>query len=235
MKIIEIKNLSFAYQREKVLENISLVVQEGDFLGLIGQNGSGKSTLLKLILGLLQPTKGEILLFGQRAERFSDWSKIGYVAQKSNFDSNGFPVTVAEVLHMTGANSKEIERVLTLSNLSHKKQRLLSELSGGQQQRVFIARALLSRPKLLILDEPTVGVDGNSQTKFYELLRKLNQEEKLTIILVSHDLDVITKEVGQVACINQSLVYHGHPEQLFANDLIEKLYGGQHRLIAHAH
>lgn len=235
MNIIEISKLNFGYQREKVLEDISLVVREGDFLGLIGQNGSGKSTLLKLILGLLKPSKGEVLLFGQKAERFKDWSKIGYVAQQGSFSSNGFPVTVGEVLTMTGASAKEIERSLALSSLGTKKTHLLSELSGGQQQRVFIARALLGNPKLLILDEPTVGVDGGAQAKFYELLRRLNQEKKLTIILVSHELDVVAKEVGQVACINKRLVYHGHPKELFEQDLIEKLYGGQHRLIAHSH
>ncbi len=235
MKIIEIKHLNFAYQREKVLTDISLTVRSGDFLGLIGQNGSGKSTLLKLLLGLLKPKSGEVLLFGQRVESFKDWSQIGYVAQKSNFSSNGFPVTVYEVLRMTGVATEEIERVLALSSLQSKKDRLLTELSGGQQQRVFIARALLNRPKLLILDEPTVGVDGNSQIKFYELLRKLNQEEQLTIILVSHEIDIIAREVSKVACINQSLVYHGHPKELLEDNLIEKLYGQHHRLIAHTH
>lgn len=235
MKIIEIKHLNFAYQKEKVLEDISLVVHEGDFLGLIGQNGSGKSTLLKLILGLIQATRGEVLLFGQKLNTFKDWSKIGYVTQKSNSSSNGFPVTVLEVLEMTGAKKEEIDRVMNSSNLQNKKNHLLSELSGGQQQRVFIARALLGKPKLLILDEPTVGVDGNSQIKFYELLKKLNQQEKMAIILVSHEIDVIAKEVDQIACINKNLVYHGHPEKLLENNLIEKLYGKHHRLIAHTH
>lgn len=195
-EIINIKDLSFAYQSEVILHEVSLVVKKGDFLGLIGPNGSGKTTLLKIILGLLQPTSGTVKLLSK---------KIGYVAQKAGFNPTGFPVTVEEVISMAGANDEEIERVLEMVDITSKKKRLLSELSGGQQQRVFIARALLHKPELLILDEPTVGIDSETQNKFYDLLRKLNKENGLTLILVSHDLDTIEKKVSKVVSINKKL------------------------------
>ncbi len=234
-QIINISGLTFAYHQEKVLENISLQVEEGDFLGLIGPNGGGKSTLLKIILGLLEFKKGKVKLFDQEIKEFRDWHKIGYVAQKAGFNPTGFPITVSEVISMAGGKGVEIERVLKLTNLLNKKNHLLSELSGGQQQRVFIARALLHEPQLLILDEPTVGIDGNSQVQFYDLLRQLNQEKGLSIILVSHEVDLVAKEVNKIACINQSLIYHGQAQQLLENDLLEKLYGKHQRLIAHHH
>ena len=233
--IINISNLSFAYNQETVLEKVSLMINKGDFLGLIGPNGSGKTTLLKIMLGLLQPTSGEVLLFGQKTTKFKDWQKIGYVAQKAGFNPTGFPITVEEVIAMAGGKKEEIEEVLKLTDILDKKKKLLSELSGGQQQRVFIARALLNKPELLILDEPTVGIDSQSQIKFYELLRKLNRENELTLILVSHEIDVVAKEVNSVACINKNLIYHGHPQELLKSDLIEKLYGKHQRLIAHQH
>ncbi len=233
--IIDINNLNFSYNREPVLEKISLEVKKGDFIGLIGPNGSGKSTLLKIILGLLKPNSGEVTLFGTPIAKFKAWIKIGYLAQKAGFNPSGFPITVEEVLNMTGSKKEEIDRVLKLTDISLERKKLLSELSGGQQQRVFIARALLNKPELLILDEPTVGIDSHSQINFYNLLRTLNQENNLTIILVSHEIDVLSKEVDKVACINKNLIYHGHPQKLLEENLIEKLYGKHQRLITHQH
>lgn len=195
-EIITIKDLSFSYKGEVILHEAAFIVKRGDFLGLIGPNGSGKTTLLKIILGLLKPTSGEVKI---------STKKIGYVAQKAGFNATGFPITVEEVISMAGGNEAEIERVLELTNIASKKKRLLNELSGGQQQRVFIARALLHKPELLILDEPTVGIDNQSQNNFYELLRKLNKENDITIILVSHDLDTIEKEVKKVISINKKI------------------------------
>lgn len=218
-KIIEIKQLDFAYHQALVLEKINLVVHKGDFLGLIGPNGAGKSTLLKIMLGLLPMAKnqGEVFLFGQEITKFKHWQKIGYVAQRAGFNSSGFPISVEEVIKMAGGKNEEIERVLKLVDLADKKQVLLRELSGGQQQRVFIARALLHQPELLILDEPTVGIDRKSQKEFYALLHRLNREEELTLILVSHETEVVAKEASAVACINKSLNYHAEPEGLHAH------------------
>lgn len=233
--IIKISHLNFAYNKEIILENISLTVKKGDFLGLIGPNGGGKTTLLRLILGFLPVTQGEIFLFDQKITHFNNWQRIGYVAQQAGFNATGFPITVEEVMAMAGAKKIDIDQTLALTNVLDKKKKLLSELSGGQRQRVFIARALLHKPELLILDEPTVGIDSRSRTNFYELLRNLNREDNLTLILVSHEIDLIAKEVNKVACINKNLIYHDHPKELLEDNWLEKLYGKNHRLIAHHH
>lgn len=232
--IIELKHISYRYQQELVLRDVSLQVESGDFLGLVGPNGGGKSTLLKLILGLLPLQTGTLQLFGQKQQQFRDWHKIGYVAQRS-FIKHAQPVTVTEVLEMTGASASEIMRALELVDLLNQKHKNIAELSGGQEQRVFIARALLNQPQLLILDEPTVGVDQKSQNSFYELLNHLNQAHQLSIILVSHEVDLISSSVKNLACINQSLLYHGHPDALRDEQLISKVYGSKQQLITHHH
>lgn len=232
--IIDVQKVSYRYQKELIIQDVSLQVQRGDFLGLVGPNGGGKSTLLKLILGLLPLQTGSLTLFGQNRKQFRDWQKIGYVAQR-NFIKHSQPVTVAEVLQMTGATKEEITRALELVDLSSKKHKNIGELSGGQEQRVFIARALLHQPELLILDEPTVGVDQKSQSAFYELLNHLNQTHHISIILVSHEVDLISSSVKNLACLNQKLLYHGHPNALHDEQLIKQVYGQKHQLIEHHH
>ncbi len=233
--IVAVNNVSFRYQNELVLENITLTINRGDFLGLVGPNGSGKTTLLKIIVGLLKPTTGAVELFGQPAEYFSDWAKIGYVPQKAALVNVRFPITVAEVVGMNGGNKESIRRALQAVDMVEQKMKLLNELSGGQQQRVFIARALVSRPQLLILDEPTVGVDVDSQLKFYQLLRNLNQKYDLTLVLVSHDIDVVAHEMKTIACLNKTLICHGEPKTVLQGNFIDKLYGKHLRLIIHDH
>jgi zinc transport system ATP-binding protein len=211
---IEIHNVSYAYDGiHDVLKNISFNIHKGDYLGIVGPNGGGKTTLLKLILGLLVPTSGFI-----HTIQYPN----GYVAQKTiNFDSH-FPITVREVVSqgrigkrglfhsLLKEDWRRVDEALELVDLSDYKHRLVADLSGGQQQRVFIARALTgAQPHILILDEPTAGIDVNSQERFYTLLKKLNQELDMTIILVSHDIDIITNEVTEIAVINQKLVYYG--------------------------
>lgn len=232
--IIDIKNLSYRYQQEQVISNVSLRVEAGDFLGLIGPNGGGKSTLLKLILGLLPLQSGSIRLFGQTSKQFREWHKIGYVAQR-NFTKHTQPVTVKEVLQMTGADANKIKFALELVDLQNKQNHNINQLSGGQEQRVFIARALLHQPQLLILDEPTVGVDQKSQSNFYELLNHLNQKHQLSIILVSHELNLISSSVKNLACINQKLLYHGHPKALQDEQMLKRVYGNQQQVITHHH
>lgn len=245
--IVEIKNVSFSYGEVLVLKNISLSIHQGDYLGIIGPNGSGKSTMLKLMLGLLKPTSGEIKLFGQSIADFRDWNKLGYVPQKAiNFDSL-FPVTVYEVVEMGRYNKKRIWRGLKKSDheiiekslrqveMWEFKDRLIGDLSSGQQQRVFIARALSGEPEMIFLDEPTVGVDIKAQENFYALLKKLNQELGLTLILISHDLEVVSKEATEVACVNQNLVYHSDPKDCMKKNYLEQLYGADANFVIHHH
>lgn len=223
--IIEIKNVSFQYEHTQVLKDISFAVQEGDFLALLGPNGSGKSTLLKLILGLLKPMQGEILLFDQPLSSFKQRELIGYVSQKSNSFNSGFPATVKEVVQSglvkkTGLfkrfpnNSDELVlNALKQVGMEQFINRNIGQLSGGQQQRVFIARALIANPKVLILDEPTVGIDHENVQAFYELLEKLNKENNITLILVTHDVDTVSNKISHVACLNHTIHFHGYKDE----------------------
>lgn len=220
--LIELKDVSFQYEYKQALKNISLRVNEGDFLALIGQNGSGKSTLLKLILGLLKPMSGEIKLFGEQASHFKHREWIGYVSQKSNAFNSGFPATVEEVVK-SGLSQKVglfkrypkdadilVKSALKDVGMDKFLKRNIGQLSGGQQQRVFIARALVSDPKLLILDEPTVGIDRENVQAFYDMLAHLNKHHNMTMILVTHDVDTVSDRVSHVACLNQSIHFHGY-------------------------
>ena len=190
-----------------------------------GKNGAGKTTLLKIILGILEPENGSVKLFGQDIKHFKEWSKIGYVPQKAtNFDVN-FPATVKEVVamarsakkglfHKTNKQDNEvIEKSLRQVDMWEYKDRLIGDLSGGQQQRVFIARALAGQPEIIFLDEPTTGVDKKSQDDFYNILRGLNKDLGLTLVLVTHDVERITKEAMHIVCIDHTLVCHTTPEE----------------------
>lgn len=246
--VICIKNVSFAYQPGiQILKDINLDIYEEDFLGLIGPNGGGKSTLLKLVVGLLPLQHGTIELFGRSVKDFHRWSCIGYVSQKATSFDRRFPATVAEIVAMGrtaqkgffGVFSKEDKELVDLAledvDMLKYKNTPLHQLSGGQQQRVFIARALVSNPCFLALDEPTIGIDVRAQEQFYTLLQKLRKEKGLTILLVSHDIDVVVNQANSVACLNQTLIYHGEPQGFAKGNYFEKLYGKDLRLILHGH
>lgn len=233
--VVKIEGVSFAYNQARVLSDISLDIHKGEFLGIIGPNGSGKSTLLKIIVGVLKPKKGAIQLFGTELGKFKDWSRIGYVPQRAGSVVFHFPVTVEEIVSMGGNSKKSVEEALQAVEMLKFRRSLVRELSGGQQQRVFIARALASSPELLILDEPTAGVDVEAQAEFYGLLRKLNRELKLTLVLVSHDIDVVANEVTMIACINSKLICHLPPKQFIKSNYLEKIYGKDLKFILHGH
>jgi len=233
--LITLNHVDFSYRSELTLEDITFSVLKGDFLGLIGPNGSGKTTLLKIMIGLLKPTQGKVTIFNQPFTLFSDWKKIGYVPQKAGLMTMRFPLTVEEVIGMSGADSADITYSLTIVDMEKKRKTPLMELSGGQQQRVFIARALVSKPELLVLDEPTVGIDINSQAKLYKLLKELNQQMNVTLILVSHDMDIISHEVKTIACINKRLLGYGKSQEILQGNFIEKTYGKHARFVVHTH
>jgi len=240
MAIVSIKGLWIFKEGHPVLEDIDLELDEGDFLGLIGPNGGGKSTLLKVMLGLIEPDRGTVRIFGlppAEARKF-----VGYMPQKTLFDPN-FPVTALEVVLMGlygkvgifRRYSREDRdaglRALAAVNMQELAGRSIGALSGGQQQRVFVARSLVSEPRLLLLDEPTAGVDAAQQTEFYELLDRLNRKMGIAIVLVSHDLTAVSKYVNKIACLNQRLYYHGSKE--LTVDDIEKAYRCPVEMIAH--
>lgn len=225
--IIEIQDVSFSYGNSEVLKNINLSIHRGDYLGLVGGNGAGKTTLLKIILGLLAPDSGTVKLFGQDISDFKDWPKIGYVPQKAtNFDIN-FPATTEEVVLMgrfgrrglfrkiNDADKNKAHEALNHVDMWEHRHRLVGDLSGGQQQRVFIARALAGDPEIVFLDEPTVGVEKDIKDEFYKLLRKLNEELHLTVVLVTHDIESMAHEAMHIACIDRTLVFHNSVDKFF--------------------
>jgi zinc transport system ATP-binding protein len=240
MQIVEINRLSYAYSGNLVLSNISFTVDEGDILGIIGPNGAGKTTLFSCMLGLRDDYTGTIRILGEDIKKKNSkiFKNIGYIQQKKTVDQN-FPATVEEIVSLgisvTGKNSKQkIDFALETIGLLAQKDRRVGELSGGQQQRVLIAKAMVNDPKLLILDEPATGIDLEMQNKFYSLLKKLNQENKITIIWASHDLDAVNKLATSVACINRSMFFHGQAYEFFENPDLLKAYS-ESSMQAHMH
>lgn len=245
--IIEIENVSFAYDKENVLQNINLCIHKGDYLGLVGSNGAGKTTLVKLILGILPLKSGAIKIFKKNIKNFKDWSKISYVSQRAvNFDIN-FPATVFEVVLMARYAKKGLFKFITKDDkliaqemikkvgLIDYKDTLIGNLSGGEQQRVFVARALAQGSEIIFFDEPFTGVDQKTQDDFYMLLKELNSNLGITIILVSHDIERILKEAMHIACINKSLTCHSSPEDFIKESLVENISGENIKIIKHQH
>lgn len=244
---IEVNNLSFKYGTEVVLENISFTVAKGDYLGVIGPNGGGKTTLMKIILGLLKPYEGEVKILGKDLPVFKDKFRVGYVPQRISQNVSQFPATVSEVV-ITGRTAragvfgrlgaedlKAADWAMGVTDVYGYRNDSLAQLSGGELQRVFIARALASKSEILILDEPTVGVDIGVQEKFYRLLRELNKDLKLTILFVTHDIEAIVNEAKYVLCLNKDLVCHTFPKELMKEGVLEKLYGRNVKMVSHDH
>lgn len=247
--LIEMKGVSFAFENKVALDHIDFHIPEGSFMGLVGPNGGGKTTLIKLILGLLKPDKGSIELFHKPLSQFRDWNKIGFVSQKANTFNRGFPATVEEVVSM-GLTAKvgyfkffnkdhkeKVKEAVAQVGMLDALYTNIGDLSGGQQQRIFIARALVSDPKLLILDEPTVGVDTEHVQRFYELLHRLNTQENITLLLVTHDTGTMTHHATDIVCLNKRLHFHGNPDEYHA--LTEKdlsnFYGHPLNVVTHHH
>ncbi len=236
--VIELSDVWFSYNGRPVLRDVNITVHQGDFMAVIGPNGGGKTTLVKLILGLLHPNRGKVKVFGAPPAQVV--RRMGYVPQDSGFNP-GVPVSVEQVVRMgrmrggrgfrgsTSMDRSEVQTALERVRMWEYRRRGLAELSGGQRQRVFMARALASLPDLLLLDEPTAGVDTEGRAEFYELLRELNQS--VTIVLVSHDLMVVSSYVKSVACVNRELHFHDRPE--ITRDMLQKAYHCPVELIAH--
>jgi len=227
--IIQIQNLNFSYNSQRVLRDVNLTVNQGDFVAMIGPNGGGKTTLLKLMLGLLKADSGRLRIFSQPPQEASHL--IGYVPQDVHINKN-FPISALDVVLMGRlkpgrgwSRHSQQDRQAALNALEQVEMRKfcdhrIGELSGGQKQRVFVARALVTEPQLLFLDEPTASIDTKGQNEFYTLLKELNQT--ITIIVVSHDLMVISGYIKSVICVNQRLHYHGHAE--LTGEMIEMMY-----------
>ncbi|MCQ8893759.1 MAG: ABC transporter ATP-binding protein [Methanolinea sp.] len=236
---MEVRNVSYWRGKEQVLNNVSLVVREGDFYALIGPNGGGKTTLLKIILGLYAPSSGTVRIWGEPPWKGRE--RIGYVPQFRTFDFS-YPITVREMVlsgrlsricgawkRFTTADRRAVEEVLERLALAPLADRPIASLSGGEQQRAILARALVGKPDILLLDEPTVFIDAPTEVQFFDLLDDLR--ESLTILLVSHDIGVISRRVTRVACLNRTLHTHDTPE--ITEDMLEATYHCPVDLIAH--
>ena len=243
--VVRMENVTYAYGDRPAVEDASLRIEAGDFLGLIGPNGSGKTTLLKLMLGLLSPDSGRVRLFDEPIDEFDDGQRIGYVAQQSTDREGAMPVTVREVVRMgrfahaghgrLGAEDREIVAgALDRVGIADIADRPISRLSGGQKQRAYIARALASEADLLALDEPTVGIDAESRDQFYGLLEELN-DRGITIVLIEHDIGVVTDRANRIVCINQQIYHHGDTDAFVESNALERAYGSTSRVVSHRH
>jgi len=236
---ILLDDLWFAYDRVPVLEGITLRVEHGEFIGIIGPNGGGKTTLLKLILGILTPDRGTVRVFGRRPETVRH--RIGYVPQHLHFDRS-FPVTVEEIALMgrisrsgpgpvRRRDQRAAQEALEMVGLAHLARNRFGDLSGGQRQRALIARALAAEPDMLLFDEPTANADSSSGTRLYQILQDLNQ--RMTILVVSHDIGFVNQKITSVVCVNRTLVVHP-TDNLDGRNIVD-MYGHDLALIRHDH
>jgi zinc transport system ATP-binding protein len=250
-RIIEVSNFYYSLNKNLILDNVSLTIKRGDYTAIVGPNGGGKTTLIRSILGLTNEanskTKGSIRLFNQNLKDFKKWSKIGFVPQKAIEIDRNFPATVYEVIKMANSTNfldfwgnsnkqkEKIETVLRQLNILELKDRRIGNLSGGQKQRVMIARALVSEPELLILDEPYAGVDIESQKNFYKILSKLNLEKKITILFITHDIGMIQNSINSIIAVNKKVIQDSEPEAVYNCTTMQEVYGVQSHLAEHRH
>ncbi|GCF14529.1 ABC transporter ATP-binding protein [Haloarcula mannanilytica] len=245
MSVIEATDVTFAYGHRPVVDGVSLSVDEGAFLGLVGPNGSGKTTLLELLIGLRRPDSGSVTLFGDPAHESTHGERIGFVPQDVSASNGEMPTTVREAVRMgryprrllgrfTEDDRQAIDSALVRVGIADLADRRVGRLSGGQRQRVFIARALAAEADLLALDEPTVGVDAESREAFYDLLCELNADG-ITVVLIEHDIGVVTTHASEIACLNRELYFHGDPGAFVETDALADAYGGSQSVVQHHH
>lgn len=248
MSIITVENLSVKRHNSVVLSDISFKVKLGEYIGIVGPNGSGKSTLIRTLLGLNDIDGGSIEIMGESLARFSTWHKIGYLPQATVVTNKSFPASVGEVVAtgLLGSKSfprklKKIDRdrvleILETLDIANLYQEQIGKLSGGQSQRVFLARAMVSDPDILILDEPTAALDPVTRAHFYETIAALNQEQKKTILLVTHDSSTIGNYAAKLLYLDRRLIFFGNFKEFCQSRDMSKYFGdfAQH-LICHQH
>jgi len=245
---VQASGLSFAYNSIQVLSDVTFTLNKGDYCGLVGPNGSGKTTLIRILLGFSAPNTGFVTLFDESPLTFKEWRRIGYVPQRLGSFNPHFPASVKEIVALGLLSkhgfprrpgkyeSESIERVLKLMEIADIKNKLIGELSGGQQQRVFIARALVNKPDLLILDEPTSTLDPEIREHFFSVLRALNEESGITILIVTHDIGSIGKYASTLLYLDKKVIFHGSFDEFCISADMGEYFGpfSQH-VICHRH
>lgn len=219
--LIKARGLGYDYGAGWVFHKLDLDVPKGDFVAVIGANGAGKSTLLKMLAHVIPPTIGTIEYYGQPIDRFSHWERVGYVAQNPAKLQRDFPISVEEVVRLgllrpqgllhreTQSEKESFQRIMEDFQLMDLRKRKIGELSGGQQQRVFLARAMVKKPEILLLDEPATGIDTHAKEDLYLMLRDINEKENITIVMISHDLELAQEAAKSALCINHGICFRG--------------------------
>jgi len=245
--IIDVKGLTVRRGNAEAISKANFSIEKGDYVGIVGPNGGGKTTLVLAMLGLLPKSAGNIKIMGQEIESFDQWEKVGYVSQFAiNFDSQ-FPLTVRELVGLGRVNrcnmgrfrNKEdraaVDEALQLMGISDLADRRIGMLSGGQRQRAFVAKSLVSKPELLVLDEPVTGFDPVTQEKFFMQLANLNQRKGLTILIVSHDLTAVFCRMSRVLCVNREVHSSAITEGTVPDDVLKRGYGEHFHFAFHQH
>lgn len=246
MNIIEVKNLTVKYRGVEALSGVGFEADTADYIGIVGPNGSGKTTLVKALLELV-PYEGQVCFSGRDLSSFTKERHVGYLPQKMSFLDQRFPATAKEIVvsgvycckkfpkRLSRDDYRAAEEAMRTLGISNLKDRPIGRLSGGQQQRVLLARALVHRPEVLILDEPTVALDPQSREAFYATVQKLNKEDKVTILLVSHDVGSVGKYASKLLYLDRQLIFYGTFEEFCKSPKMTDYFGvGQHN-ICHRH
>jgi ABC-type Mn2+/Zn2+ transport system ATPase subunit len=235
-KALMVSNLCVKFNDQHILENISFTVDEGSIVAIIGPNGAGKTVLVKAILGIIPHVAGSVSIFGQEVKHNNIHLKVGYVPQIIEFDRT-IPITVSELLRFTvpptysfpfitqKSEKQRIEQLLEVVGAIDIKDRRIGHLSGGELQRIMIAKAIVNNPRILFLDEPASGVDIEGQERFYDLIKRLKKERAMTIILISHDLNIVYRFADNVLCLNRRLICSGKPSEILTDEIIKSVYG----------
>jgi zinc transport system ATP-binding protein len=248
MSVISIDRVHFQYNGTEVLSEATFALEKGDYLGLVGPNGSGKSTLIRLLLGFLKPAKGTVTLFGQDPVWFADWGRIGYLPQRMTSFNPRFPATVGEVVALGLLSKKRfpkrisrsdrpaVDKALDLMDIGSIRDKLIGELSGGQQQRAFLAKAIVGEPELLILDEPTTALDPETRERFFSILKDLNRDKKITIIIITHDHGTIGEHASKLLYLDKKVIFFGTFDDFCHSSGMATYFGefSQH-VICHRH
>ncbi len=245
--VIEVRDADIARDGELAITGASFTVEAGDYVGVVGPNGGGKTTLVLGILGLLPLSRGESRLFGTPSQRFSDWARVGYVAQNATAFDPGFPLSVRELVALGRVRGttlgrrlgpedwREVDDAMALMDISSIERRRVGSLSGGQKQRVFVAKAMVRKPELLILDEPATGVDADAQERFYGLLADVNARRGTTVLMVSHDLASVFCRMSKVICVNREVHASSITPDLDEGALLRRVYGEHFTFVFHRH